>query len=357
LATTPAATDRKPRRDWLRIGLTLLILGGCVLFLDIGKILTVFNQANSGLLAVVLLLMLLDRVVMAFRSALLLNIVGARLPFRMVCRFYFQGAVSAVVMPSAVGGELLRAYWISKASGVKHPVYAALLMEKMLGFLSATNWAIVGILVFSVIKFGNFPQWLAIAVAALTVVNGAFAWSMTNSMHRRILSGLGQLSHRWVFGLLEKSYASYTVFSHARTRLALNFLLTLIEHFAQLVLLLLIANSLKIDVDPILFLAASAVHVLIFRIPITPDGWGVMEVSAIGIYGVIGVGPEAAFAMMFLAHVMWTLAATPGILFLLQDSQRATQGEDGNAGADRPASTRLRGRIARAPGGGPAPGR
>lgn len=323
LRTLPAGSERRARRDWLRIALTVMILGGCILFLDFGEIIAVYRQAEPGLLAVALGFMIVDRVVMAFRSALLLNIVGARLPFWTLCRFYFQGAISGMMMPSAFGGELLRAYWISGATGVKHPVYSALMMEKMLGFLSAINWAIVGAIIFVLIGAGEPLQWVVLCIAALFAINSMFLWSMKHSFHRHILGYLGRLGRWSIFRLLEKVYEGYAVFSHAPARLALNFLITTVEHLAQLLILLLIAYSLGIQVDPILFLAASAVHTLIFRIPITPDGWGVMEVTAIGIYGFVGLEPEAAFAMMLLAHAMWTLAVAPGLVFLLRDTRQA----------------------------------
>jgi hypothetical protein len=56
---------------------------------------------------------------------------------------------------------------------------------------------------------------------------------------------------------------------------------------------------------------------LLVRIPIAPDGWGVGELSAIGIYSLIGVGATEAFTVSLVAHVIPVLALTPGLLFLL----------------------------------------
>jgi uncharacterized membrane protein YbhN (UPF0104 family) len=53
------------------------------------------------------------------------------------------------------------------------------------------------------------------------------------------------------------------------------------------------------------------------RVPIAPDGWGVAELSAIGLYGLIGVSAEHAFAFTFLAHSLQLLVALPGLWFLI----------------------------------------
>jgi len=53
------------------------------------------------------------------------------------------------------------------------------------------------------------------------------------------------------------------------------------------------------------------------RLPISPDGWGVGEVAAIGLYSLVGVPAEEAFALAFLSHILQTLVVLPGLWFFL----------------------------------------
>ena len=70
--------------------------------------------------------------------------------------------------------------------------------------------------------------------------------------------------------------------------------------------------------EPIAFAAATTLYMLLVRVPIAPDGWGVGELAAIGIFSLIGVGATQAFTVSLIAHVIPMVALTPGFLFLLQ---------------------------------------
>ena len=65
-------------------------------------------------------------------------------PLGLITRFYYQGSLTGIFLPSSIGGDLLRATWVAQASGIKHGVFASLVMEKLVGFLSAVVWAILG---------------------------------------------------------------------------------------------------------------------------------------------------------------------------------------------------------------------
>jgi Lysylphosphatidylglycerol synthase TM region len=87
----------------------------------------------------------------------------------------------------------------------------------------------------------------------------------------------------------------------------------------------LVARSLGIEADALALLAAAAVHIMIYRIPVAPDNWGVGELTAIGVFGLIGISPEAAFSLMFLSHILQVVVVLPGLLFLLRPSHLSTR--------------------------------
>ncbi len=70
--------------------------------------------------------------------------------------------------------------------------------------------------------------------------------------------------------------------------------------------------------SPIAFAAATTLYMLLVRVPIAPDGWGVGELAAIGIFSLIGIGATEAFTVSLIAHLIPMLALTPGLLFMLQ---------------------------------------
>ena len=63
------------------------------------------------------------------------------------------------------------------------------------------------------------------------------------------------------------------------------------------------------------FLAVTALYLLIYRIADFTGWMGIGEVASIGLYGLIGMSPESAFGLAFLAHVMQVLIVLPGAWF------------------------------------------
>jgi len=338
-----AEAGPRSRRNWLGWGLALFILVGCAIFLDLGEVIAIVAGVHPAALVGILALMTVDRVLMAWKWTLLLRVVGVNLPLSTIVRYYYQGTLSGTFMPSMLGGDLLRAHWVAQASGVTHPVFAALLMERMIGFLSAINWGILGAVIFACIVYEQrLWTWVALGGAGSLLLILTFFLSLHATVHGTVLAGLRFFGQSRVLGLLHRLYEAYSRFGSAQLVVAQNIALTIGEQLLQMTIFLLVARSLEIDVGVALFLALAAIHILINRIPISPDGWGVMELTAIGLFGLIGIGPEAAFSLTFLSHVLNTVVVLPGFWFLLQRRRHpfatTTNGESDRRGRARKAT-------------------
>lgn len=304
-------------RGWLRWGIVLLILVSCVMFLDLREMGDVLRRISASWILFILALMTADRCMMVWRWSILLRALRVYVPFATLVRFHYQGALVGIFLPSSLGGDLLRAHLVSRRAGSTHEVYASLFMEKMIGFLSAVNWALIGIAVFALSRLHGIPAtWIGAVVTSFLLVNGLFLLSLQRRGQAFVLRLFKNAPQSRVLDFLQGLYKAYSRYGKHRRALAWNGLLTIAEHSLQLLILLAMARSLGIDVGAILFLAVAAVHTLIYRIPISPDGWGVGEVSAIGLYGLIEVSAERAFVMAFLAHVLQLIVVLPGIWFL-----------------------------------------
>jgi uncharacterized protein len=319
---TPAplvASPRRKSRNWLGWGLAALIIVGCLFFIDVGQVVRVVRRMEGYAIVLVLLLLTADRVLMALKWRLLLGIGGAHLSPLAVIGIYYQGWLVGALLPSHVGGDVLRAHLVAQRTGVRHPAFASLVMEKLIGLLSAVNWAILGGIVLAVhLAPGYWALWLLLGLLVAVAFNGTFLLSLHQSVHDFALGLLARHQQRKLLGLLHKFYDAYAAMSrHPRVLLA-NFLLTLLEHGLQLLIIFTIARSLEVHAETVLFFAASAVQTLILRIPIVPDGWGTGELAAIGAFGLIGIGAAAAFTISVIYRFLGLAAVLPGfVLFLL----------------------------------------
>ena len=118
-------------------------------------------RASGAWIAVILALWTFDRFLMVWKWSFLLRALRVEIPLSTLTQLYYQGTFSGTFLPSSFGGDILRAYWVSKKSGATHEVYAAVMMEKVIGILSAANWALAGMLLFVVLVTSEIgPPWV-----------------------------------------------------------------------------------------------------------------------------------------------------------------------------------------------------
>jgi len=304
-------------RNWLGWSLALVVVAGCFFFLDVDEMLAAVRQIRAREIALVLALLTCDRVLMALKWRLLLGIGGAHLPALSVIRIYYQGWLVGASLPSHLGGDVLRAHLVAHRTGVVHPAFASVIMEKVIGLVSAVNWAIVGGgVLFCWFKPHLWPVWISLGALATFAFNGLFLASLHDIVHDFALGFLARHRQARLIGILHTVYAAYADFScHPKTLIA-NFLLTVLEHGLQLLIVFTIATSLGIQAEPVVFFAAAAVQTLILRIPIAPDGWGTGELAAIAAFGLIGISAAAAFTISVAYHFLGMVAALPGFVSL-----------------------------------------
>lgn len=326
-ATTPspeAATAPRDGRRSNRLGWTLagLILLGCVLFVDLDEVVRTLRRLTPTEFAVLLLIATADRLLMAYKWSLLLRVAGVNTPTPRVIRYFYQANFAGAFMPSHVGGDVLRAWWVMRDSGVTHPVFASLLVERGLGFAAAVNWAILGGTVFVChLQPDHAAGLIALGVLAAIVANAALALLLSAPLHASVLRLLAAHRGSRVVGKLHDLCQALACFSAQPRRLALNAALTVVEQGLQMLLYLSIAWSIDAVPAVVPFLAATALFTLIARLPIAPDGWGVGELAAIGAYGLIGVGAAEAFSVSAIGHLVPVAALAPGLFLLLASNK------------------------------------
>ena len=304
---------------WLQWGLVGVIFIFCALFLDFGEIFETLSGISFWWLVGILILMTLDRVLMAWKWLGLLKALVIKISFKDVVRFYYQGNLTGVFLPTGLGGDLFRAHLVSRQCGAAPPVYASLLMEKMIGFLSAFWWGILGTYVLALVYFKEEGSlWLGWILAGFLYVLGIFVWSLQPTTIARFQPWLTRGPKGRIKEFLQQIFEAYSRFRQSRSALLKNAVLTLLEQGLQLSVYLAMATSLGFRVPIMGFLAVTTLFLLIYRLPISPDGWGVGEVVAIGLYGLIGMSAEQAFTMVLLGHILQTVVVLPGLVFMMR---------------------------------------
>lgn len=314
----PGPSSRAGLRNWIGWGFAIAVIASCLLLLDVDEMLAAVQRVEAGAVALILVLLTCDRVLMALKWRLLLGVGGAHLSRLAVIGIYYQGWLVGAFLPTHIGGDALRGHLVAERTGIVQPVLASLVMEKMIGLLSAANWAIVGGVVVTFYLLPNeWPIWVGLGVLSAVVFNALFLLSLHQAVHGLMLRLLARYWQVKLLRLLHGFYDAYAALSRHPNVLLANFLLTLLEHGLQLLIVFAIAVSLGVDVQTIIFFAAAAVQTLFLRIPIAPDGWGTGELAAIGVFGLIGISAATAFTLSVVHRFLGVAAVLPGVLLFI----------------------------------------
>ena len=179
------------RRNWLGWGLALLILLSCAFLVDLRQLGRALLTLTPGAITGLLLLATADRLLMGYKWGRLLRIVGVRTPMPRLIRIFYRANLSGVFLPSHVGGDLLRAWWAVQATGLRYPIFASLVVERVLGLIAAVNWALLGGTVYAVATLpGPASRWFGAGLAAALAANACFALLLSDRLHAVVLAQL-----------------------------------------------------------------------------------------------------------------------------------------------------------------------
>ena len=339
-----AVTDQAaspPRRRGRRLGWAVAagVLAGCFLLVHPSDVAAALARVSPAELTALLVLASLDRVLMGLKWGLLLHLVDVRLSFARAVRIFYKASFAGTLLPIQVGGDLLRAYWVVRAGGSGLPG------RRLARHGAATRLAVRGQLGARRHRRARDPSradhvrlLVGGGLLAVLAADALFVLSLSGRVHGRVQRGLGRLGGSRLGGMLQRFHAAWALYGRDRRGLLFGVVLTLIEHGVQLLVMLAMAWSIDIAADPLLLLAATALFQLLVRLPLTPDGWGVGELTAIGVFGLAGIARADAFSLSLIGHVVPLLALAPGLVLLLIGRERMPKDAHGAIGAGDPAS-------------------
>ncbi|HPS37581.1 MAG TPA: lysylphosphatidylglycerol synthase transmembrane domain-containing protein, partial [Candidatus Omnitrophota bacterium] len=159
----------------------------------------------------------------------------------------FVGLFYNLFLPSALGGDVVRAYYAYKHSGKKIESATSILLDRLLGFLATISMAVFGMMYFS--KEASNP-YIEYAVYGACVVLGFFVVFFASKRFARLFKGLKILvpSEKLKHRLAEVYHAIYG-YRHHRGPVLVAILLSFVGQAVFIAVNYLIAVSLGVDIN------------------------------------------------------------------------------------------------------------
>jgi glycosyltransferase 2 family protein len=290
------------------LGLTTFILWQS----DVGAVRAALTEVDWRWIAATLLLVLVDRALMAWRWLVLLRPVapGSRLTLPIVLRIFFVSTFVGTFLPASIGGDALRAMSLSKHGIAMADSVASVLADRVFGTL-----AILLIATLAVFDApAGLPEWIAPVTVALTAV-AVVGVSMGlfhaggERLGERVLQALTRGKLLKAGTNLLRSLRRY---AHAPAALASVLTGSLAVQLLRITQAWMLGLALGIPTSFAAYLVYIPVILLVMLLPITINGLGTSQAAFVWLFAASGVSDADAFALSVLFLALGTVGNLPG---------------------------------------------
>jgi hypothetical protein len=169
-----AVTETAPARRaswtlWLRLGVSVALLGFLVSKIHLGNLFPKNPHASTLFFFVAGIAMAgLGIVLSAWRWQRALAVFDTHVPLRTLVSHYFAGQFVGNVLPSTIGGDVLRVSWGTKTTGSGEISFASVVLERLTGFVALPLLAVLGFALRpSLIESDH--AWIALAISGVSL--------------------------------------------------------------------------------------------------------------------------------------------------------------------------------------------
>lgn len=263
--------------------------------------------------------------IIAFRWWLLLRAQAIYIAGGATIRLHFLGLFYNNVMPGAVGGDLLKAWYVTKHTDKRLAGALSVFVDRFIGSVGLVLMAVVTYLLFIPRALGGqgeaarggvgswFRQheqtilWVFIGILAVLVVALVQPYGRA-----RLRRGLGQVLHRGV-GLLREAKDAGLVYCHKPVTILWTMLLTFAAQSVVIVAFWLLGSNLGVNAGLTYYFFIFPVTWVVGALPISIAGLGVVEAPTVALFvHLAGAPAESALALALCQRLIWVVASLPG---------------------------------------------
>ncbi len=302
------------RSFWVRAAITAVILAYLLRQVDAGASMQAMLRVDPLSVAVVCLLVLLDRVVMIWRWLLLLRASGTEVATRTAARIFLVSSFVGSFLPAGVGGDAARAYALGQRTSRHGAAVASVAIDRILGVVAIALMGAVGVALYARQHPDPQVQLVAFWSAALVFVgSGAAIWA------DRWIRWLPSSWHHWTPVRLPLRVAdAVAVYRREPRTLVAVFCLSLLVQMLRIVQAYGLGLGIGVGVPFRYYLVFMPVGLLMLLLPISVSGFGLPQGVIIWLLRPQGVPDELSLALTTLIILSGLFGNLPGALLYLR---------------------------------------
>jgi glycosyltransferase 2 family protein len=282
------------------VGLFYLI----VINIDFTGTISILKKTDLFFFLIALMVMLCQIMVANLRWQIVLTKLEFNFSFPQTLNFLWVGLFFNQALPSSIGGDAMRAFYLQKSYGNIKKTTMGVLLDRLYGLIGLFL-LVVFVSPFLYLKFKgleiNFEILSFFALLILSVLLSlSFDLLPINLPKWKIIRGLNAIS-----------FEGRKILLNRNTGILIMFFSILVHSFSILAVILL-SYGLGLKISLLGIIVVIPLVTILILIPISLAGWGVREGVMIIALGYLGVQPEQALALSILYGLLVLCSALPG---------------------------------------------
>jgi hypothetical protein len=305
---------RGPLLTILKLAVSVTLIVYLLRGVQVNEMARLIRQANWLLLLLALILYLAAITTGNLKWSILLRAQRIQVPFADLLAYTFAGLFFGNVLPTNIGGDLVRAYDLSRHTGYVEQSAISVLIDRLVG-LTAVLAAAVVMAVVAALTLSAGTE-LRTIVAAAVIVFAVFIAAFSLLLSRRAMLRLSSLFRIPLLSVFrptaQRVFVALQVYRHSYGALAQAFVLSLSVVVLTSLTQWLISEALGLGIDLFYFLLFNPLIAFVLLVPLSVNGIGLKEVAFVFFLGLVGVPQASAFSLSLVFHAIIVLSSLPG---------------------------------------------
>ncbi len=306
-----------------KLVVTLFLLLALLYKLDVESFRQVISRVNPWFLFVAFFVTCASNVLVAFRWQALLRSRHYYLQLAALTRYYFVGIFSNFFLPTVIGGDITRGYYLRKSGVGWKEAIGSIMVERILGFAATVALALVATLL-------GFNLVADMSIKIGVIVFGVGCFSALLFLYRRTaplnfrIPVAGKLKALTDLIQIAQDYKKTRVLGYA-------FLISVASQLVGIASIYCIGLSLGSSTGFAYYLILLPITWLVSMVPISINGLGLREGAFVFLFVSVGMTKEMAFAISALSLLQAIAQGMIGGLFFVAAPPQKRVVERGSA--------------------------
>ncbi len=290
------------------------------------------QQADVGLILWAFVIHVFLQFIVLIRWFLFMKALNFKAPIGQVCRYFFIGLFCNLFLPTSIGGDLVKAYGLSRGAGQKPKVYASVVLDRLSGFAGLVIIALVAYFIGG--KIIDAPS-VIVPISVLTVLSLAVGGMLFNKPVYNFFCRIFLKMPRFHKALMDMHADVLLMKGKKRTGIGCIFISCGVQILSAY-MYYLIAVALHQQVHLLHFMIFTPIIAAVSFLP-SIGGLGFREGGWVYLLGKVGISGSIAMSLSLIGFLFVILVGLAGgVIYVTSFSGRRLQRNSQGPGAGAP---------------------